>query len=96
MAPATDAEPRRVARGCTSDHSAEMTPSYQAELEFRHGGQLPLPPLAVPAIVMGPCSPHWQGGANFNAHTREREAGLEGCGGVFYPGLYLEATLAQP
>ena len=36
MAPATDAEPRRVASGCTSDHSAEITPSHQAKLEFRH------------------------------------------------------------
>ena len=35
MAPATDAEPRRVASGCTSDHSAEITPSHQAELKFR-------------------------------------------------------------
>ena len=35
MAPATDAEPWRVASGCTSDHSVEMTPSHQAELEFR-------------------------------------------------------------
>ena len=36
MAQATDAEPRRVASACTSDHNAEMTPSHQAELEFRH------------------------------------------------------------
>ena len=35
MAPATDAEPRRVASGCTLDHGAEITPSHQAELEFR-------------------------------------------------------------
>ena len=28
MAPATDAEPWRVASGCTSDHSAEITPSH--------------------------------------------------------------------
>ena len=35
MAPATDAEPRRVASGSTSDHRAEMPPSHQAELEFR-------------------------------------------------------------
>ena len=32
MAPATDAEPQRVASGCTSDYCAEMTPS---QLEFR-------------------------------------------------------------
>ena len=36
MAPATDAEPWSLASGCTSDHSAEMTPLQQAELEFRH------------------------------------------------------------
>ena len=35
MAPATDAEPRRVASGCTSDHSAKMTPQQQAEFESR-------------------------------------------------------------
>ena len=35
MAPATDAEPRRVASGCTSDHSAKMTPQQQAECESR-------------------------------------------------------------
>ena len=35
MAPATDAEPQRIASGCTSDHSAKMTPPQQAELEFR-------------------------------------------------------------
>ena len=35
MAPATDAELWRVASGCTSDHSAEMTPQQQAELEIR-------------------------------------------------------------
>ena len=35
MAPATDAEPRRVASGCTSDHSAKMTQQQQAEFEFR-------------------------------------------------------------
>ena len=38
MALATDAEPRREASGCTSDHSAEMTPSHQAELEFSQRG----------------------------------------------------------
>jgi hypothetical protein len=36
MAPATDAEPRRVASGCTSDHSVKMTPQQQAEFESRH------------------------------------------------------------
>ena len=35
MTPTTDAEPWRVASGCTSDHSAKMTPQQQAELEFR-------------------------------------------------------------
>ena len=34
MAPATDAEPRHVASGCTSDHSAKITPQQKAELEF--------------------------------------------------------------
>ena len=37
MTPATDAEPQRVASGRTSDHRAEMTPTQQAELEFRQG-----------------------------------------------------------
>ena len=32
MAPATDAEPQRVASGCTSDHSAKMIPTQWAEL----------------------------------------------------------------
>ena len=35
MAPATDAEPLRVASGCASDHSAEMNPTQQAELDSR-------------------------------------------------------------
>ena len=35
MAPATDAEPQRVASGCTADHSAKMTPTQQAEFESR-------------------------------------------------------------
>ena len=34
MAPATDAE-QRVASGCTSYHSAKMTPCHQAEFESR-------------------------------------------------------------
>ena len=33
MAPATNAEPRRVASGCTSDHSAKINPTQQEELD---------------------------------------------------------------
>ena len=36
MAPATDAEPQHIAGGCTSDHSAKMTPQQQAEFKSRH------------------------------------------------------------
>ena len=32
MKSATDAEPQRVASGCTSDHSAKMIPTQWAEL----------------------------------------------------------------
>ncbi len=32
MAPATDAEPQRIASGCRSDHSAKMIPTQWAEL----------------------------------------------------------------
>ena len=59
MAPATDAEPQRLASGCTSDHSAKMTPTQRAELgskhvsqavyslagKLSHGGGFPLYPL---------------------------------------------------
>ena len=38
MAPAADAEPRRVESGCTSDHSAEMIPPQPGELESKQLG----------------------------------------------------------
>ena len=42
MAPANDAEPQRIASGCTSGHSEKVTPTQRAELEFRQPAHLAL------------------------------------------------------